>query len=210
MEKRLKMEKRKELIAFFQEMEANIYKSLQRGECIPGVKKLPIGAPQEPMVPDMAVMPTCHGKPRVRTISGMDESLLAELKHGAKAAAPAAAATKSHASAPANNVRGRPPLPTGRRPSSRELVPLDSFELSPEEVPEKRISPVDSDGGAELAGERLLDGPTDETVGLTTKLAMVAGQKFHVRRNTGGTIHVKTTMTNPDIKATIKVGHASG
>jgi hypothetical protein len=28
--------------------------------------------------------------------------------------------------------------------------------------------------------------------------------KNHVRRNTGGTIYVKSTMTNPDIKATIK------
>lgn len=204
MEKRLKMEKRKELLAFFKEMEANIYKSLQRGERIPGVNELTIEAPQEPMVPLMAMVPTGDWKPRVRTISGMDESLLAELKLGTKAAAPAALAPKPHSTAPAN-VGGRPPLPTGRRPSSRELVSSDSFELSPEEVPEKRISRLDSDVGVELAGERLLDGPTDETVGLTTKLAMVAGQKFHVRRNTGGTIYVKTTMTNPDIKATIKV-----
>lgn len=208
MEKRLKMEKKKELLAFFQEMETNIYKSLQRGECIPGIDELTIEAPQEPMVPVMAMVPTRDGKSRVRTISGMDESLLAELKLGAKATVPAPGATKSHTTAPAN-VRGRPPLPTGRRPSSRELVSSDSFELSPEEVPEKKISRLESDVGAELAGERLLDGPIDETIVLATELAMVAGQKFHVRRNTGGTIYVKTTMTNPDIKATIKVCHAS-
>ena len=60
-----------------------------------------------------------------------------------------------------------------------------------------------------MAGERLLDGQIDEMVRLTTKLAMVPGQKFHVHCNMGGTIYIKTTVTNPDIKAMIKVCHAS-
>jgi hypothetical protein len=197
------MEKKRQLRAFFNEMEDNIYKSLERGEYITGAKKLTIEAPaHEPMVPVVTMVTAMDEKSRIRTISGMDESLLVELKLGTKpAVATVPVAPKTHSTAP---IRGRPPLPTGQR-SNRELDTIDSFSLSPEEAPEKKLSHMESDVTAELAGESLVDAPIGEIIGLESESAMIAGKKRHVRRNTGGTIYVKTTMMNPDVQATIKV-----
>jgi hypothetical protein len=202
MEKSLKIEKRRQLRAFFKEMEDKIYKSLERGERMTGIKEITIEAPPwEPMAPVMTVVPGTVGNSRIGTISAMDERLLAELKiRTTPAVATVPVASKSHSP---TNIRGRPPLLTGRI-SKWELDTFDDLSLSRKEALEKKLSHMESDVAAELAGESLLDGPTGETIGLDSESAMIASKKLHVRRNTGGTIYVKTTMMNPDIQATIK------
>jgi hypothetical protein len=123
MEKLSKILQRQESEAFFRIMEANIYASLARGEVIPNVPDpLPKeGPPQEP--PTNANTVQSSSSLRVRTISGMNEHLLAELQAQSAFAStttttassrnsnnhhhhPAAAAFKTH---PAE--KGRPPLP---------------------------------------------------------------------------------------------------
>ena len=69
---------RQENIKFFREMEERIRESLKRGELIPGIPRdhhevIDVGPPLDPMI----------GKPatiRMRTISGMDEHMMAELR----------------------------------------------------------------------------------------------------------------------------------
>lgn len=204
MEKRLKEEKRRQDKLFFAEMERNIIKSLEKKECIPGLEQTSevLKIPSTPADETPSIEGT---KQRVRTISCMDESLLAQLNTGPKRAVPTAAVVPkkpTSTTAPPVDIRGRPPLP--RRPSSRDIAP-DSMTLSPDDCDAKYpdLTRRDSEG-AELAGEKLLDAPINEDVKLGGD-EQGALQKNHVRRNTGGTIYVKSTMTNPNIKATIKV-----
>ena len=129
MEKRLKEEERRMDKIFFKEMELNIYKSLERGEYIPGVKQ----ESKHMMIPSTPAeeTPSIEGtKQRVRTISGMDESLLAQLKIGTVplAVSTTYTAPKKTSTAP-SDIRGRPPLP--RRVSRGRSS--DSMSLSPEE-----------------------------------------------------------------------------
>jgi hypothetical protein len=206
MEKRLKEEKRRQDKLFFAEMERNIIKSLEKKECIPGLEQ----TSEDLKIPSTPAdeTPSIEGtKQRVRTISGMDESLLAQLYIGPKPVVPTAAVvpkkpSTSTTTAPLVDIRGRPPLP--RRPSSRDTA-ADSMTLSPDDCDAKYpdLTRRDSEG-AELAGEKLLDAPINEDVKLGGD-EQGALQRNHVRRNTGGTIYVKSTMTNPNIKATIKV-----
>lgn len=208
MEKRLKQEKRRQDKIFFKEMELNIYKSLEKKERIPGVSdSKEIEIPSTPADETPSIEGT---KQRVRTISGMDESLLAQLKIGPKPATPTTTVattvskkvSSTSTTAPAD-VRGRPPLPRRTASTSRS----DSMSLSPEERDANflELARQDSDAGAELAGEKLLDAPINEDVKLGGEAGAAVQMKNHVRRNTGGTIYVKSTMTNPNIKATIKV-----
>lgn len=214
MEKRAKEEKKRQDELFFKEMERNIYTSLKKKESIPGVTES-IVIPSTPAEETPSIEGT---KQRVRTISNMDESLLAQLFIGPKAAVPTAAAivavpkkqttTTPSTTAPPVDVRGRPPLPR-RQPSANRA---DSMSLSPDDREgDKHFSELargESDVGAELAGEKLLDAPLlDDNVNIGEGNAVQV--KNHVRRNTGGTIYVKSTMTNPDIKATIKVSSYS-
>ena len=202
MEKRLKMEKKRQDKLFFEEMERNIYKSLERKERIPGVTESKhVVIPSTPALETPSIEGT---KQRVRTISCMDENVLAQL-FGAKPVASAATAVSTTAApkkptSTSVDMVGRPPLPP-RVPSSR----TDSMSVSPDEREGnfRVLTHQDSDAGAELAGEKLLDAPINENVKLSGESAVA--QKNHMRRNTGGTIYVKSTMMNPDIKATIKV-----
>lgn len=219
-ERRRKQERRRRDRKFFDEMEANILKALERGEMIPGVPNSQTpkeGPPQEPLA---------HRKPRVRTISGMDDVLLAELRDDSNVkrqdhhqhvqipvsktspvAAPAAAAS---------TTVGRPPLP--RPPSSKSHITAnDDMVLSPDPVdddeakhPFQNQQQRSSATDLELAGEKLLDAPIHsewtECVGeeLGAAMATLGPPTCHTRRNTGGTIYLQNTMTNPDIKATIR------
>jgi len=204
MEKRLKLEKKRQDKLFFKEMERNIYKSLEKKERIPGVTES-----KHMVIPSTPAeeTPSIEGtKQRVRTISGMDECMLAQLYGVKPVLSTATVATVSMVpkktvttTTVSFDIVGRPPLPP-RVPSR-----ADSMSLSPEERDPKftDLNHRDSDAGAELAGEKLLDAPINEDVNLGGE--NVAVLKNHIRRNTGSTIYVKSTMTNPDIKATIKV-----
>lgn len=121
-ERRKKEERRRRDRKFFDEMEANVLKALARGEIIPGISReqTPVeGPPQEPLQ---------DRKPRVRTISGMDDVLLAELRDDYHSVTttrqvqqhrqvPAAAgvgvgeAPRHQQQRPSNTIVGRPPLP---------------------------------------------------------------------------------------------------
>jgi hypothetical protein len=116
-------------------------------------------------------------------------------------------------------------------PSDRYFAAQDSLELSPDPGASRRLglSTARADGDhAELEGERLLDGPifggdppsghaplsssasSSPSVTLPSSNASTAPSSSlspsssHVRRNTGGTVFVQSTMENPDINATIK------
>jgi hypothetical protein len=189
-------------------MESNIRQSLSRGELLPTIPRAKMekeGPPQEPL------------PARVRTISGMNEQLLAELRDDNENT------NRSPRGAP---VEGRPPLPQRRAVQSSKDEPLkhnaafhaDTREDTPEVFMEKdgSKSPVDED----LQGEFLLDEPLLDdgaaqdlhmnnssdsmSNGNSSMIARPPALTIHKRRNTSGTVFVKSTMENPDIQATIK------
>mmetsp|Transcript_2242 Transcript_2242/g.3145 ORF Transcript_2242/g.3145 Transcript_2242/m.3145 type:complete len:787 (+) Transcript_2242:88-2448(+) len=127
-------------------------------------------------------------------------------------------------------LRGRPPrapdYTSNSSPHSRIYYPrrADSMELSPDETGRKKgaadnIPREESD----LAGEYLLDSPLppsstvrnhnsgdvsslpkDPEEAEPKQLPISKPAPIHMRRNTGGTIYLKSTMTNPNVEATIK------
>ena len=185
------MEKRRQDRQFFRDMEQNIYNSLSRKEVIPGVS---VDSPHV-----VAAEPHPRGR-TVRTISGMDEALLQELKQEEEVVVKRRTKRDEH---------GRPPLPTRQ---SQTQTPL---EFSPDQQERKTSDGTEADT-MELRGEHLLDGPIDEELEMEEAdlpqqqsppppQQQEQQQQHHVRRNTGGTIRFQSTMTNPNIEATIKV-----
>ena len=210
-------------------MENNVKLSLDRGELIPGVPLAETekqGPPMEPAPPK-----------RVRTISGMDDILLAELRsHSGMLPLPVQTQKQqqnhsrktqpsqghdAHGSVSiSSNIRsGRPPLPSGPTSGSRRGMykASDSLEVSPDNnIPKTStmVAPTTTSerqeipfrrGDSELAGEKLLDAPIQtecylSDVGMPTDNTLTG----HIRRNTGGTIYVQSTIFNPDIEKTIK------
>eukprot|EP00934_Nitzschia_sp_Nitz4_P004637 Nitzschia sp. Nitz4//scaffold193_size40683//31424//33397//NITZ4_007504-RA/size40683-processed-gene-0.14-mRNA-1//1//CDS//3329540294//4627//frame0 len=227
---RRKEEQRQRDKEFFKEMECNIEQSLARGELVPGIpcpgnngsdndcppcSAEAIGPPLEPI---NSVSPTAtdgsHGKVRVRTISGMDEVLLAELRDDSnvlpplhqppKAREASIAYAKQTGFSSVSEVRsGRPPMP--HRPFSNEMVVVEG---APDVKGTKESQTIDRPGSdSELAGEALLDGPLQTDNDVIGELPMACKPTAitqHSRRNTGGTIYIENTIYNPDIQATIK------
>ena len=219
MERKKRRERKRKDFAFFREMEANIRASLDRGELIPNTPLAATekeGPPKEPL----ALLP----KPaRVRTISGMNEHILAQLRDDNENTEQRG---ESHIpesyrppGAPAGPpLKGRPPLPRKNSSLSSSSLDPDPFVLSPEVTsrsecltPNAANTEVDSLQGEFLLDEPLLDESAAERLPLessittnSTGLARPAPLSAHIRRNTGGTLFVKSTMENPDIKATIQ------
>ena len=250
MEKRKKAQRRKRDMAFFREMEVNILRSLSRGEVIPGiptVKLVPTGPPLEP------TNASAIGARNVRTLSKMDDTVLAELRDDVITPEEFNRAIQAQTrSKPRSSSRGRPPLPNPNRSfngsvrdrsqsrsrsrSGRSVTDtLDTVEAavgsekkkassSNSSAPQLRTgrskppptssssrSTTTTSGGEDpagtdsLAGEHLLDGPLNsEITSLSSGENKATNNKNHIRRNTGGTIYVKSTMANPDVEATIK------
>jgi Cyclin/WW domain len=221
MERRAKVEKRRRARIFFDEMEKNLMKSLERGELIPGIPREEIkdqGSPKEPL-------PTT----RVRTISGMDDVLLAELrddynfteKSKKVSTLPPRRSSESKAANVLTNqnpvksavpIVGRPPLPVSRQSSAKTMKnkdEVDDLQLSPDLDDEKaKYHPLQLPDG-ELAGVQFLDAPIQDDsewrqIGNEMGAERALSPPTHARRNTGGTIYLQHTMINPDIKATIK------
>lgn len=184
MERKARKEKRRQEEIFFKDVQRNIISSLARGELIPGVaredkKVVEQGPPQEPVTKVVSLLRVrqpsqkrlqmeqhSQQASRIRTISGMNEQLLAELQSGDKPNRPdatgdaAAAANRSSAgqrpastaaatsttaqpaAAPAT-VEGRPPLMPPRGSSSKAVIETkesssqDSMDLSPDDVQPK-------------------------------------------------------------------------
>ncbi len=220
LEKKKKEEKLKRDTIFFKEMERNILQSLKRGELIPGIPNattskavVDVGPPREPRSPPENTLPI-HRKaacPRMRTISGMDEVLLAELKDDNLVRL-----FHTHMQRPIEPRSGRPPLPAG--PSKRAIddedceCDSDPLELSPDLThPVKDVHPLHRNTSSSslveldlLAGESLLDEPIQSENDMIAELTNGDIRPLHTRRNTGGTIYLQNTIYNPDIQATIK------
>ena len=216
MERKQKLEQRQQDKLFFQEMEQNILMSLRRGQRIP-LSVAPEPAIQKPAA--TAIIPTTGtSAPRARTLSGMDEVLMQQFSMDAPIKQPQ---VNQYSNLRPRDAHGRPPLnplPTTRvttmDSSALEVdsaMPFqDSLEFSPEQMDRRHPLTRDDSGELELRGVALLDGPLEEDDAMCD--AIECGSKIqqqqqrpHVRRNTGGTIYMKSTMMNPDIKATIKV-----
>ncbi|KAL7568497.1 hypothetical protein ACA910_012204 [Epithemia clementina (nom. ined.)] len=211
-QRQVKRERRRKDKAFFKKMERNILASLARGELIPGVvpAKVWLVVPPQPPQTEQTIATTAirhnnnnnntGGGSRVRTISGMDERVLASLQisssnNNTHTTSTLGTTTPGHVLAlrhsppesrdPAHSYHdhrqfeGRPPLPQQRSlRSTRGAPPL---EIKSSRSKEEQCKP-----------EAL------------PKQQMLSNNNSHVRRNTGGTIYVNSTMTNPDVKATIK------
>jgi hypothetical protein len=202
MERRARKEQKRQETKFFYDVRNNILASLARGELIPGVQRQSaICIPKEPLLPldERALL--------VRTISGMNEQLLAEVRNKVPVSSTsqivAAVSKPAIVSGVPQDGYGRPPLPSKRSSfTSEELVEVSS-DFS------KTVSmKVCSDALDDLRGERLFEADRDSDFQQQFPLARNSDTGSpggtHVRRNTGGTIYVKSTMENPDIKATIK------
>jgi hypothetical protein len=204
-EKRARREQRQRDKRFFKVMEANVRASLARNELIPGICALDIAKEGPPLEP----LPLLPPQLRVRTISAMDERMLIELNSPSNMDCENPATNYSVARTTTSNLglpnEGRPPLP--QRPSvvlnrenssdiSRAFESMESLTLSPDARDDS------------LQGEHLLDGPildeADDPEGLAVPQQVCAGATAHVRRNTGNTIYLQATMTNPNIQATIQ------
>lgn len=193
MEKEQKKERRRVARQFFDEMEKNILDSISRGEVVPGIpfkETEKEGPPKEPS-------PKSH----VRTISAMHGILLEELGANPKTSRQDRYNNKlkTYQKAISQKGRGQNPVPTTGRPPlpGRDLVQSTSSS-SCNKTPK---SGINSDAKSSLQGTE--DGTDHQTAEQSNLDPM--GQKIgHTRRNTEGTIHIQSTMTNPDVKATIK------
>lgn len=195
-------------------MENNIRAALEAGELVSGFTGDSPRTIAAPLLDEQEMgYPNNHHKPaRIRTISGMDQVMVEALKE--RVPKPA---TTTQVQRPLRDAHGRPPLPSGRARSFgiTSSGSSSSLELSPEDSrpPKPSLRAFTTDESADsLRGEALLDclmddGPLEQDVKLDTKPGLSRPQSLqnHMRRNTGGTIFVKSTMMNPNIEATIKV-----
>jgi hypothetical protein len=195
-------------------MESNIRVSLDRGEVIPGlpVQETPAqGSPKEPL-------PSLSKPIRVRTISNMNEKLLSQVQTEETISKPVAVSSVVAAArleSVANRlVEGRPPLPHRRSflntadDSTREDVADDSLPAVVEQNDSLRgIDLLLDETHVTASKEEEEDSSTSDSstsVSSNHNTTTAAATHTHVRRNTGGTIYVQSTMDNPDVQATIK------
>jgi hypothetical protein len=162
--------------AFFRTMESNIIESLYRGELIPGIPLHETdvqGPPKEPMpAPTVPIV-------RVRTISAMDEHMLAQV-HQAPSVKTVLSSRPPRVTR-SNSADGRPPLPIRKSK-------------------EEESAANDNPASVETPSEAPLETRDEKTAATASR----NNNMSHIRRNTGGTIYVKSTMDNPDIQATMK------
>jgi hypothetical protein len=213
MERQKKREQKEKDILFFREMERNILSSLKRGNRIPGGDPPPIPS----LIPEARIMKSIipseippkasNGPPSlVRTISGLDEAILQQFT---VVPPQMTKSDRRSISSRPRDAHGRPPLnPVMTR--SNSIPNTDSSVNSLEFSPEQNHPLLHRDESGELRGEAFLDGPMEDDgydfdFSEKSELHQLQQNQPHVRRNTGGTIYVKSTMMNPDIKATIKV-----
>lgn len=175
-EKRKKKEQREKDAAFFRQMEKNLLESLDRGELIPGLQ-LEVPA---------ATKSTVVSK-RVRTISGLNEYWMVELKSKEQ---PPIINKLPDTTTATSKLRARSPSP------KRGLPPLKP------PMPKRQIF---SDEEDDLRGVDFLRDTSSSSNGSNTTLQPTAKQTTqHVRRNTMDGEVSTTTMEQPDIPATIQ------
>lgn len=249
MEKQQRKERRQRDKKFFAEMEKNMRNHFAAGKltkdhtakdlskCVGGPPKEPLGL----QVPSK--------QQRVRTISAMDESMLAQVdvdtyspnnsflgnssSGGNSSAANGSSRPRSRPGLPpvadpptSLNVPGRPPLPSRLSSSPSPATVENNNNSSPEESQTSRgsggaqydrwdsleLSPDNTSshaqmGSPELQGMRLLDeNPLYHTGQHHPHHHASEEEKHqgHIRRNTGNTMFVNSTMTSPDVQGTIR------
>jgi len=216
-------------------------KSINRGEKIPGVPEAQNPGP--PLEPRNAKTPLRGSN--VRTLSRMDDTILAELRDDVVSPEEFDRAIQAQRTRPRSSSIGRPPLPgtthstnSDERNSSQPVPQRQGLDSSSGgEVKEgstrQQKSSLKKDGNTRMPKRRSVtlnvpdkavpkgdhplekDSLADEDVvidgalqaeiqSLADKADPVPTNKNHVRRNTGGTIYVNGTMSNPDVEATIK------
>jgi hypothetical protein len=198
-------------------MERNIIASLESGELIPGISH---DSPHIIATPsrdeqDAKCCDDVYKPARIRTISAMDQVMIEALKEPTTKVSSVVPASR-----PLRDAHGRPPLPSGRArlPVIQSQGSSISLELSPEEsryTNHQMLQSSNEESTETLRGEALLDsllddGPLEQDVKLEAAPYASKPIQNHVRRNTGGTIFVKSTMMNPNIEATIKVSAVLG
>eukprot|EP00522_Entomoneis_paludosa_P017635 CAMPEP_0172464176 /NCGR_PEP_ID=MMETSP1065-20121228/49594_1 /TAXON_ID=265537 /ORGANISM="Amphiprora paludosa, Strain CCMP125" /LENGTH=605 /DNA_ID=CAMNT_0013220337 /DNA_START=77 /DNA_END=1894 /DNA_ORIENTATION=+ len=209
-ERYIKRERRKLDIQFFREMEDNILASLARNELIPGVPTNDanplFGGGNESL---------STGQRNVRTISNMDERVLACLSQNTES--------------PGNSLEGQQQTPSGnsyspenRNPAVYANIGTNPLQVGRPPLPHRGLATSENDNkdnktAINEVGEQRDPVASSKKRGASTVLAApplknrqnsdLSAEKpasAHARRNTGGTIFVKATMVNPDVEATIK------
>ena len=230
-ELRDKARKQREDRQFFAQMEHNIVQSQARGEVMPGIPYdllRPEGSPKEPRKDSQCEqrekeqIPSHKTSPRVRTISGMDEVLLAKIRveesntksidhtaaRGQRILIPPSTSTRApqQQNTPSVDKSGRPPLP-----GIHSMPPMAPPQVSGSmPVNEEKVDNSESDTwDYDLAGLSLVDEPLLEPeldLGNTfVPEKNTNSHPRHARRNTGSAIPPQvSTMERPDIDATIK------
>lgn len=222
LEKQKKKERKRVARLFFDEMEKNILKSLSRGEVIPGIRESKIeGPPKEPL-------PKSH----VRTISAMYGVLLEELganipispaqgKHNLLKRKPSKeeVTQKLKGQSPSRPPLQRPPLARrsssvgqNKSPRSNHATPQRGSpgdqKPSPIRIEKKGDKPpIAKPSSLVLGGQNASTGSLDDSKRKTDQEQRDVPSTSsigHTRRNTEGTIYLQSTMTNPDVQATIK------
>jgi len=199
-EKRKKKEQMRIARIFFNEMEENVLDSIARGEVVPGIPFY------ETKDTEMEGLESTVGKSHIRTISRMHGVLVAELGDNPnekrqdvyhdKATIPKVISQKRTKRNSAL-IAGRPPLPGARsqheinssHPKRARQKDFDDDVEHPQQGIDER-----------LVGEKLINNKSCEV----NKLEVSMSSTGHTRRNTGGTIYLQNSMTNPNIKATIR------
>ena len=198
-ERQLKREKRKQDRAFFRDMENNIRDSLKHNQLIPGIPSSSTfqkGLLNEiPILEKESIAPS-KNRHFVRTISGMDERVLASLNNNNKRQVnqqnTAVVSRHSQVMRSAEHCVNDPPIEQGRPP----LHHRRHGALEPDAVSDETRSSPGRSSGENLQEEPRVPPPS----GNQSDVPLNA----HMRRNTGGTLFVKSTMINPDVQATIK------
>ena len=199
---------------FFDEMENNILESMSRGEVIPGI---PLTETKKDRA-SKEVLQQSH----VRTISSMHGVLLEELIANEKTSRKWTSnqepkyqkALRKQAVGKPAFIQGRPPLP-GFRNNSHNGGSHKKSERG--RNIDANMAPVGMEKREELETTQQFDFDLAEEKNSPSSIHAKSYAKYddktdisstvftsHPRRNTEGTIHFQSTMTNPDVKATIK------
>lgn len=192
-ERQVKKARIKKDKAFFRKMEKNILASLSRGELIPGVAPSKMDSLSQPLMEQQSsvdVLKTNNSN-RVRTLSGMDERVLESLNNRGSFLGASTTASSSSASTNSQQTRG-----VGRTTARVQTDKRSGAGVLPAShrppLPQQSRSNQQTIENKSAAKEKVESIPRPLSL------------NSHLRRNTGGTVFVKSTMANPDVKATIK------
>ena len=216
-EKEKKKERRRVARQFFDEMEKNIMDSMSRGDVIPGVASTETKTEEEAPKDTFS---KSHMRKHVRTISAMHGISLEELGTNIKTSrqdqhnSSRPKSQESTAPKPRGQnsaLMGRPPLPVRGSSHGSTANQKRGMNSDHKSSPQRMGENVEKQVGEKTTA--VFDGKNPLTESVRCKKNKMhreqqnktsKSSRGHTRRNTEGTIYLETTMTNPDVKATIK------